>query len=518
MDAIETLVTIALDLTAALEAEDRYRRLLKALKRAIPYDAAALMRLEGSVLVPISTQGMTEDIVGRPFALAQHPRLEIISKSEAPVLFPADTSLPDPFEPYVMKCGTLEGIHSCFGCPLYIEGRLIGALTADACDPRAFDHLDRAFLKAVGAIAGAQVHTAELLDALEGRAHKQGLIAQDLMRDTQMRHGTRIVGRSGAVTHLLKEIELVAHSDFSVLILGETGVGKELVARALHAASTRSNRPLFYVNCAALPETLADSELFGHVKGAFTGANQDREGKFEVADGATLFLDEIGELPIAIQPKLLRAIQEGEIQRVGANKTVKVDVRLLAATNRDLKAEMEAGRFRADLFHRLNVYPLTVPPLRERLEDIVWLTEHFARRIRRRMGLGEVAIAPEVQELLAQYHWPGNVRELENVISRAILTASARVLRGNPVQVTPAALKGEFHPAPNQARKTSHMDSPPAKLSLRQAVDAFQRQLIRKAVARYQGNWSAAARDLDMHRSNLYHLAKRLGLIQKKSK
>jgi anaerobic nitric oxide reductase transcription regulator len=312
---------------------------------------------------------------------------------------------------------------------------------------------------------------------------------------------------------LRREIDLVARSDFSVLISGETGVGKELVARAIHAASTRRDEPLIYVNCAALPETLAESELFGHLRGAFTGAAADRPGKFEVADGGTLFLDEIAELPLTIQPKLLRALQEGEIQRVGADRTHRVDVRVLAATNRDVEAETRAGRFRADLFHRLNVYPLHVPPLRERREDIALLAGYFCDLARSRLGLGPVRLTPEAVVLLRDGAWPGNVRELENVLSRAVLQAANRVERGATVFVDVSDLGGNLGTPQAQTAAAAETNAPaPGDRDLRTATDDFQRTLIRNAVVAHGGNWAAAARSLGMQRSNLHHLAKRLGL------
>ena len=222
------------------------------------------------------------------------------------------------------------------------------------------------------------------------------------MQDIHRRQGSQIIGSSRIMEHLRREIEIVAASDFTVMVLGETGVGKELVVRAIHAASSRNDGPMLYLNCAALPETLAETELFGHVKGAFTGANRDRAGKFELADKGTLFLDEVSELPASIQAKLLRAIQEGEIQRVGSEKTIHVDVRLLVATNRDLEEEVEAGRFRADLYHRLNVYPIKVPALRERKEDIPLLTGYFCERTQRRLGLGPVRISTNAVEILSR--------------------------------------------------------------------------------------------------------------------
>jgi anaerobic nitric oxide reductase transcription regulator len=308
---------------------------------------------------------------------------------------------------------------------------------------------------------------------------------------------------------------LVARSDFTVLITGETGVGKELVARAIHAASERRAEPMLYVNCAALPETLADSELFGHVRGAFTGASADRPGKFEVASGGTLFLDEIGELPLSVQPKLLRAIQHGEIQRVGSDRLIKADVRLVVATNRDLQQEVKAEKFRADLFHRLNVYPLRVPPLRERVDDIPLLAGYFCDVTRRRLGLGPVRLDPEAVAALKGYAWPGNVRELENVLSRVTLKAASRIPRGQHIVLTRSHLGSDFAGAAEAAslqRPPERAKAIPASADLKEATRDFQRSLIERALAAHNGNWSAAARSLGMHRSNFHHLAVRLGL------
>lgn len=222
----------------------------------------------------------------------------------------------------------------------------------------------------------------------------------------------------------------MAGSDLNVLISGETGTGKELVAKAIHEGSPRAVNPLVYLNCAALPETVAESELFGHVKGAFTGAISNRSGKFEMADNGTLFLDEIGELSLALQAKLLRVLQYGDIQRVGDDRSLRVDVRVLAATNRDLREEVLAGNFRADLFHRLSVFPLSVPPLRERGEDVVLLAGYFCEQCRLRLGLSRVVLSPGARSHLLNYGWPGNVRELEHAIHRAVVLARATRGRG----------------------------------------------------------------------------------------
>jgi len=515
MDALETLVSIAVDLTSAMSTSDRYQRLLVALERVIPYDAAALMRIEGDFLIPDAARGLSPDAMGREYKRSAHPRLDIICNSDEPVRFPSDNSLPDPFDGLLATdADALGHIHACLGCPLRVNNDLIGVLTADALDPKAFDDMDLHFLKAVGSLAGAQMQTARLIDALEQYAEHQGQIANDLMQDIHMRQGSQILGSSRIMEHLRREIELVARSDFTILVLGETGVGKELVVRAIHATSNRKAGPMLYLNCAALPEALAESELFGHTKGAFTGANQDRAGKFELADGGTLFLDEIGELPLSIQPKLLRAIQEGEIQRVGSEKMIHTDVRLLVATNRDLQGEVGNGRFRADLFHRLNVYPIKVPSLRERKEDIPLLSGFFCERTQRRLGLGPVRISHDAVDVLGRYYWPGNVRELENILSRAILKASREILKGEAVIVQPTHLgiEFDFSSRNNQLQEQKDIASTEDKETFREAVDEYKKLLIRRAISANNSNWAAAARDLGMHRSNLHNLATRLGL------
>jgi anaerobic nitric oxide reductase transcription regulator len=520
MNQLDTIISMAIDLTAALNAKDRYQRLLRAIGRVIPYNASTLLRLVGETLLPIAAVGLRADAMGRRFARSDHPRLDIICNAAEPVLFPSDTTLPDPFDGLLSADGdAFHHIHACLGCPLRADNQLIGVLTADAKDPHSFDDLEPRFLKAVGALAGAQMQTVNLIEALEQGAKRHGQIANDLMRDVQIGNDKQIVGSSPAMIRLRREIELVARSDFTVLVLGETGVGKELVVRAIHAESLRKDGPMLYLNCAAMPETLAESELFGHAKGAFTGANEDRAGKFEVADRGTLFLDEIGELPLTIQAKLLRAIQEGEIQRIGSEKTIKVNVRLLTATNRNLEREVEKGNFRQDLFHRLNVYPLKVPALRERRTDIPLLAGFFCERTQRRLGLGPVRINTHTMEILEGYAWPGNVREFENLLSRAVLKASAEYTPGEQVIVNPVHLGDDL----SSGKKHVHSDSRPSPLaipsgySLREATKNFQRQAIKFTLEKQGGNWAAAARELGTNRSNLHNLATRLNIRKKGS-
>lgn len=238
-----------------------------------------------------------------------------------------------------------------------------------------------------------------------------------------------IVGTSNEIDYVFYKVEQIAASDTTVLVLGETGTGKELVARAIHGLSLRKDRALVKINCATLPSNLIENELFGHEKGAYTGAHSTQLGRFEVANGATLFLDEIGELPLELQPKLLRVIEGGEFERLGGSRTIKVDARVIAATNRDLEEEVRNGRFREDLWYRLNVFPITVPPLRERKSDIPLLVDFFVDRISRRLGKSIESIPKAVMDALRDYHWPGNVRELENVIERAVIDSSGPKLR-----------------------------------------------------------------------------------------
>lgn len=514
MDQIDILTKIALDLTSALDAKSRYRRLLEGLRRAIPYDAAALLRVEKDVLSVKAARGLSEDTMGRRFHRKDHPRLDLICHSRAPIIFPSDARIPDPFDGLLAdQTLSTQKIHSCLGCPLYAGDRLIGALTADAVDREAFDRLDMRFLSAIGALAGAEMHTTDLMRALEISAEKMGLIAKDLMHEVLLDKGKKMLGVSKAMDRLRREIDLVARSDFSILITGETGVGKELVARAIHSASLRSDLPLLYVNCANLTETLAETELFGHTKGAYTGAAAERIGKFELANGGTLFLDEIGELPPSVQPKLLRVLQEGEVQKLGTAIVKQVDVRILAATNRNLEYAVKNGHFRVDLYHRLNVYPLRVPPLRERIDDIPLLAGHFCESAQRRVGAGRFLLHRQTIEVLKRYSWPGNVRELENIITRAVLKTSLGA-EGQEITILPENLDlnsdrtTEIETATLHSVKIEATDG----LTLREAVDQFTREYILGTVESKRGNWAAAARRLGIHRSNLHKLARRLNV------
>ena len=520
MSSRDPLLSIAIDLTSSLVSSDRLARLLQAVRTAIPCDATAVLELVGDDLIPLATHGLAPEVLGKRFARKEHPRLDLVVARGAAIRFPDDSPLPDPYDGLVLSNpDATRHVHSCLGCPLVAGKRVIGVLTADALEPGAFGKLDDTFLEMLGALAGAALHTGRLIEALEVSSRHHQRVAHVLQRDAEHRDGGgQILGTSSAIQRVRQEIELVAPSDFAVLITGETGVGKELVARHVHNHSPRADQPLIYVNCAALPETIVESELFGHLRGAFTGAGSDRAGKFEIADKGTLFLDEVGELPLSVQPKLLRVLQEGEIQRVGSDEFRRVDVRVVAATNRDLLSEVEAGRFRADLFHRLNMYPICVPPLRDRRSDIPLIAGFFLDRYRRRLGIGPVRLTELARQSLTNADWPGNVRELDHLLGRAVLRASAATERGAPTVIGPEHLQivaPQTQPEESRALEAKSRDPlylPVAGKTLKEAVEETKRAMVLRAVEASGGNWAAAARSLGMARSNLHCMADRLGL------
>ena len=313
--------------------------------------------------------------------------------------------------------------------------------------------------------------------------------------------GHSIVGDGPAMRQLLETISRIAPKDITVLIRGETGTGKELIASLLHAQSHRATGPLVRFNCAAIPGELAEAELFGHARGAFTGAQQARRGFFAQADGSTLVLDEIGELPLPVQAKLLRALQEGEIQPVGAGKVERVDVRVIACTNRDLADEARTGRFRQDLYYRLAVVDLVVPPLREHREDIPALAAEFARRYAERFGMQDVRLLPELLDSLQRLDWPGNVRQLENAVARIVALST-----GGDIGLEAFALASTAPAADADA------EAPPeGTLSLREQLDAVERSLIRRTMTAAGGNQSEAARRLGLSRGSLIERLKKYG-------
>jgi len=313
-----------------------------------------------------------------------------------------------------------------------------------------------------------------------------------------------IIGTSPKMQEILAAVARVAPTRSTVLLCGESGVGKDMIARAIHHNSPRASQAFVKINCTAIPESLMESELFGYEKGAFTGAAAARAGKFEQADGGTVFLDEIGDVPPAIQVKLLRVLQERELERLGSNKTRAVDVRVIAATNADLRRALEEGNFREDLYYRLNVFPLTIPPLRERREDVPPLADYFLGKYRTDLGSAVTRIAPEAMRKLVDYDWPGNVRELENVIERGLVLATGDALQPEDIRLDYAPKKGVTHSV--ASGEVAEF------LAEGVTLDEHEKQLIREALRRAGGNKSQAARLLGLTRNALRYRLTQMGL------
>lgn len=507
---LDALIPLMQDLSRDLSDTERYRRLLQTMRMLFPADAAALLRLEGEILVPLAIEGLSLDTLGRRFRVADHPRFEQLLAASAPIRFASDSDLPDPYDGLVQNIsGDLE-VHDCLGCPLLINGRPWGLLTLDALDPARFDSIDMPSLSAFLSLAAATVSVVERIDTLARTGEEERRRAEAYRQASGQSHRT-MIGNSKPHKRLIEEIGIVAGSDLTVLITGETGVGKELVANAIHASSRRANKPLISLNCAALPDTLVESELFGHVRGAFSGAMSDRRGKFELADGGTLFLDEVGELTLGVQAKLLRVLQNGQLQRIGSDRDHVVDVRLIAASNRDLAEEVKEGRLRADFYHRLSVYPLRVPPLRERARDVLMLAGNFLEENRSRLGLTSLRLSADAQSALLDYAWPGNVRELEHLISRSSLKALAAQAEHPRILTLTAKHLGLDETSTENNDRLDAKAAPVGK-DFRGTVTAFERNLLQDALTRNEGNWASTARDLQLDRANLNRLGKRLGL------
>ena len=334
--------------------------------------------------------------------------------------------------------------------------------------------------------------------ALENAFHLEWLETENERLESELHPDHHMIGDSAQLRELQRNILRAARANSTVLIVGETGTGKELVARAMHRNSPRAGQPFMAVNCAALAETLLESELFGHEKGAFTGAFAQKKGRLEVAAGGTLFLDEIGEMPLQLQVKLLRVLQERQIERVGGTQPVKLDIRLIAATNRNLEEEVRAGRFRQDLYYRLNVVTLKTPPLRERQSDIPALAMHFASKFGAQCGRRIGGISPEAEAYLSHYDWPGNIRELENALERAVVLGSSDII--------------QLEDLPESIREIAHAADVVRAPALQDAVDRAKREAIAQAFQQGKNDHAAAAKLLGVHPNYLYRLMRNLGM------
>jgi Nif-specific regulatory protein len=377
--------------------------------------------------------------------------------------------------------------------PIKTGNQVLGTLSAERRLPEGYsDQLLKADQRILESIAAIIADSAKLRERIQEEQYRlislQGKNEIDetslplaQIQNYKQGQGSAIIGTSKGIRSVLEQVALVAPSDATVLITGESGTGKELVASEIHRQSKRASQTFIKVNCAALPESIIESELFGHEKGSFTGALNQRKGRFELANGGTIFLDEIGDLSPQIQVKLLRVLQEREIERVGGSQPIKVDVRLIAATNRNLEADIKSGRFREDLFYRLNVFPIHIPPLRERKSDIILLADFFAEKYAQKNGKLIKRISSPALDLLSSYHWPGNVRELENCIERAVILSTDNVIHS-------------YHLPPSLQSAQSTQTEPTTTLEA--ALSRLEKELIIEALKITGGNMAAAARRL----------------------
>jgi formate hydrogenlyase transcriptional activator len=395
--------------------------------------------------------------------------------------------------------------------PLVSRGRVLGILGVVKYQDNAFTGDDIEFLSQIANQVAIAVENA--LAFGEIRELKEKLAQENLYLEDEIRsemNFAQIVGKSASLRRVLKQVETVAPTNSTVLVYGDTGTGKELIARAIHDLSPRRSKPFVKLNCAAIPTGLLESELFGHEKGAFTGATAQRIGRFEVANGGTIFLDEIGEVPLELQTKLLRVLQEREFERLGSSRTLRTDARLIAATNRDLEAMVSEHKFRSDLFFRVNVFPVQVPPLRERQGDIPLLVRHFTQQFSRRMNRVIETIPSAAMDALCRYHWPGNIRELQNVIERAVIISTGPALS---VDVADLKFSKAGHPEEGAAALNSKTNG-----ALREVLKETERQQILKALK--QCNWivagpNGAAEHLGMKRSTLRLRIHKLGISRR---
>jgi formate hydrogenlyase transcriptional activator len=505
------------------ELDPFFRALMEVLRDTWDIDAAGVGRYHPEdnsfefILMDVAIEGFRRS-VGTRFKAERPTPSEWLMRNQPVLLIPDTDEISArhgiDFEPY-------RPLRSGIGFLLEHGDRLIGNMFIGSKRLNAFDEGDLELVEAVRPIMALALENAiafQELDGLRCRAEREGEFLRQEIGEHFPLDG--MVGSSRTWRNVLQQVRAVAPTDSTLLIMGETGTGKELVARAAHERSRRAAGPFIKVNCGALPESLIESELFGHERGSFTGATARRLGRFEVAHGGTLFLDEIGELPLASQVKLLRALENREIERVGSTRPFPVDVRIIAATNRDLQREVEAGRFRADLFYRLNVCPIVLPPLREREEDISMLAHYFVDLFAQRHGRGRMTLAPGCLPALAGYPWPGNVRELEHLVERAvILTPGGTVdLRPFLEPYTPHPIAAAAAPATSLETLGRIGAAPLASgvsVPMRDAFAEAERDLILAALQAAQGRiggpQGAAAR-LGLKRQTLQSKLKKHGI------
>ncbi len=499
-DQYRALLAVSEAIASCRDLPALFHELAGQLAAVVQFDALSLVLHDAATNTMRLHVLETEECVCSPFEIVLRPEDDpagLVWRTQQPLV----TSNVDELRrwPQLLERVEQYGVESCCWLPLTTARRRLGALVFTSKQPATYGGSDMPFLQLVANQVAVAVENAlafQEIEALKDKLAKEKAYLEEEVRTEH--HFGDIVGENAALRGILKQVETVAPTDSTVLVRGETGTGKELIARAVHELSPRQGRTFVKLNCAAIPTGLLESELFGHEKGAFTGAICQRIGRFELAHQGTLFLDEVGDIPLELQPKLLRVLQEHEFERLGGTKTIRVNVRLVAATHRDLAEMMSEGRFRSDLYYRLNVIPITLPPLRERLDDIPRLVRHFTQGFARRMGRTIESIPSLVMDALVRYPWPGNVRELQNVIERAVILSKGPTLQVSAADLQPAT-------APTMAPPTA------ASITL---TDAEREHILR---ALRDTNWvlggpEGAAARLGMKRSTLHWKMKKLGI------
>lgn len=497
----QTLFDVAEAIVAHRDLKALLHDLAGRLRQVVQFDALALVRYDADANL------MHRHVFDRAKPLAVEPPASIpfeddpggqVLKTQQPLVF-SSLAQANAWPRYLERIKPLGATSICI-LPLTTARNRLGTLVFASDQEGAYESVDLEFLQLVAkqvAVAFENALAFDRIQELKEKLEKEKVYLEEEIRTDN--NFEEIVGESPTLRRVLKQVETVAPTSSTVLIIGETGTGKELIARALHQLSPSRDRTFVKLNCAAIPSGLLESELFGHEKGAFTGAIMQKIGRFELAHQGTLFLDEVGDIPLELQPKLLRVLQEQEFERLGSTKTVRVNVRLVAATNRELPKMVEEGEFRSDLFYRLNVFPVHLPPLRERKDDIPRLVRHMTQKFARRMGRQIESIPTKIMEALIRYRWPGNVRELENVIERAVILSP-----GAELQIAISDLQS----VPEQPAPSADGDG---------TLEEAERQHILRAL--HAANWvlggaNGAAAKLGMKRTTLQSKMKKLGVAR----
>ena len=510
---LRALEGLAHALGAGLNVREVFALLADAIRPVLDFEivGVALLTASGRDLEMLAE---LDDVPGGPETPSRIPLEDFsfaarVEAGETALIHDAPTEL-DPARPGDLLI--IEGGgRSCLIVPMKFGERVGGGLYFGKRRPHWFDRLDAEVAVAVSAQVVLAVQHQRLaeeqrrLASVEVHAKKLERRLESLRDQLGERYGfDRIIGRSASLREVLTRAAKVAPTEATVLLTGESGTGKEMVARAVHHASGRADGPFVAINCAALPDTLMESELFGHERGAFTGADRQKPGRFELASGGTLFLDEVGELSPGVQAKLLRVLQEREFQRVGGTATLRADVRLIAATNRDLTREVAGGRFRDDLYYRLNVFAIHLPALRDRGDDVLLLADRFVSDLGARMAKGDVGLSRDAREALLRHTWPGNIRELQNAVERALIVSDGGLLTAAQLGIGQAIPHGEISP---RTQPIPAADAAPAR-----PLAEIEQQAVQDALRESKGNKSKAAVLLGLTRSQLYTRLKRHGL------